>query len=103
MLTQKEVEEAISEFEKQPSSNLRTCEKLAALYTVYDHLFAPDEKTRSFSDEERISLHGDSDFLKAVRGKEAYSVWIVLDELMQTLRALDPKLYNAVMEKIEYL
>ena len=97
MLSQREIENAIKECEKGNSS-YQNCEKLATLYTIYDHLYA-DPVTQT-SDEMIIDDYGVSDFLTTVRGKDAGSVWAVLDELMATLQVTNPRLYNGVMRKI---
>lgn len=48
-------------------------------------------------------MYGDSDFLKAVFGKKASSAWTVMDELMDTLHVVNPKVYESVMRKIKEL
>lgn len=43
---------------------------------------------------------GDSDFLRAVAGKNLGDVLGVLDDLMDTLQAANPRAYSSVMRKI---
>lgn len=51
--------------------------------------------------ESKIStLHGDSDFLRAVSGKDSAAAWDVMDELMDTLKVVNGKAYDSVMRKI---
>ena len=97
MLSKKELETAIVECENG-SSNYQNCEKLATLYTIYDHLY---RETRTIAQEETIiGDYGVSDFLMCVRGQKPERVWEVIDELMSTLRATNLRLYEGVMRKI---
>jgi hypothetical protein len=70
------------------------CEKLAYLYIVRDHLTdkAPT-MTRSIGDT--------SDFLRATEGKSTADILSVMDELMETLKVVNEKVYNSVMLKIQ--
>lgn len=43
---------------------------------------------------------GDSDFLRAVAGKSLVDVLEILDDLMDTLQAANPRAYSSVMRKI---
>ena len=45
----------------------------------------------------------DSDFLKAVSGKDAGAVWKIMDELMESLHVMQPRTYSAVMRQLREL
>lgn len=45
-------------------------------------------------------LDSDTDFARAVDGREQNEVLPIIDELMRTLQILYPRLYNAVMVKL---
>ena len=47
-----------------------------------------------------ISTCGTSDFLKAVDGKEANAIWDIINELMASIKVIQPNLYDAVLVKI---
>ena len=47
-----------------------------------------------------IEIDSDSEFARAVDGKDFYEVLPVIDELMETLEVIQPRLYNAVMMKL---
>ena len=47
-----------------------------------------------------ISTGGTSDFLKAVDGKEANAIWDIINELMASIKVIQPNLYDAVLVKI---
>lgn len=88
MYTRKELEEAIEEVQSAPHSVVN-CEKLAALYTVLDHLDPLKQKPES-----TIDSYGESDFLKNVSGKPAKETWLLIDELVEAISVLNPKLLS---------
>lgn len=99
MLSRKEIERAIRECE-DGNSSYQNCEKLATLYTIYDHLYTTASPTITTLEETIIGDYGMSEFLSAIRGKDAYHVWSVIDELMDALKVTNPRLYDGVMRKM---
>lgn len=99
MLSRKEIERAIMECE-DGNSSYQNCEKLATLYTIYDHLYSLPEPMVSTKEEIVIGYYGDSDFLKAVMGKNSEAIWKILDELMDAVMVTNPRLYDGVMRKV---
>ena len=99
MLSKRDLDEAIRECENAPV-NYQNCEKLATFYTIHDHLYntAPGVLT---VERDVIGDYGDSEFMTAVRGKTSQEVWELMDELMETLQAINPRLYNGVMRKLK--
>ena len=113
MITRQDLLEAIAECQGTRSPNANTAVKLAAFYTILDHLddarqTASAEVGRSsfagYSLAEAgtpvIRYDGDSEFARAVDGKDQADVWPVLDELMSTIRLMNVRLYNGVMKKL---
>lgn len=98
MLTKRELIDAIRECEDFPAS-YQNCQRLATFYAIYDHMFPP-ERHSEIKAETVIEDYGKSDFLLSVGGKNAEKVWNVMDELMSTLQAVNPKLYDGVLKKI---
>lgn len=100
MVTERELREAIRECESAPAS-LQSLEKLAVFYTVYDKKFADNtessEKPTKSIDVQPIS---DSEFMRLLVGKDWTSILVILDELMDTVKILQPRLYEAVMRKL---
>ena len=85
----------------QGKHTVQNCEKLAAIYTVMDHLYPEIEKGYSMDSEPKLQIgYGRSEFMQAVQGKNPDAVWQVIDELMDTIQLLNPKLYESVMRKI---
>lgn len=108
MIREEDVREAIAEMQGQKNPNANTCIKLAAYYTILDHIVdqqEPSVKIRepmmySGSAPDVIEYDGDSDFAKALRGKSQKDVLPVIDELMTTLQVMHPRLYAGVMARI---
>jgi hypothetical protein len=104
MFTRAELEDAINEL-TDGRHTIQNCEKLAAIYTVLDHLYpAEDDFPRGYSGEapraETIPRYGDTEFLVAISGRDPRELWSLMDELMTTLAVINPRLYDGVMRKI---
>lgn len=111
MITEHDLQEAIAECEGQRNPTANTCIKLAAFYTIKQHLF-PDKALetqpmlpQSFAPAQQndgyVHLDSDSDFAHAIDGLSEDVAWNIIEELMETLSVLNPKLYNSIMRKIE--
>lgn len=106
----KEIEWAISELEQEESS-FPVYAKLANLYTVRNELIglsAPQPQISAYSEtgipvSEPLGQYGDSDFLRTVAGIPASDAWAVMDELMETLQAVNPRVYASIMRKLHVL
>lgn len=115
MITKQDLLESIAECQGTRNPNANTCLKLAAFYTILDHMeddsatdvTSEKQNRRTFpavsfaAPEEVVSFQGAGDFAKAVNGLPAQDAWAVMAELMAMLQMLEPKLYSAVMRKIE--
>ena len=84
------VREEIASLEENGATTYATCEKLAALYVVADHLKAKAAAVGA----------GGSEFLDACDGKPVGAVLAVLDEHMEAQRALYPRAYEGVMRRL---
>lgn len=100
MFSRRELLNAIAECEAGVN-NFQNCQKLATLYSIYDHLYAEPIKMQETTQEVKIGDYGDSDFLQLISDKKANEVWLVIDELMETVHAIQPKLYDAVLRKLK--
>jgi len=98
MISERELQEAIAEVEARPSS-YDQCAKLATFYGIYDHLYSKPENVATV-EENIIGEYGDSEFLKLVSGHKASAVMGTLDELMNVLKIIHPRLYNGVIRKL---
>ena len=97
MLSQRELGSAIREFEDAPTS-YENCAKLATFYTIFDHLYSEPETSKRV--QEVVGIYGDSEFMRIIGDKDPEEVWGVMDELMDTLKIVNPRLYEGVVQKI---
>lgn len=109
MITKHDLEEAIAECQGQRNPNANTCIKLAAFYTIKREMFGEGEQSMySFSpppieEKESVGGYGDSEFLESVAGKPINDVMLVMDELMESMKVLQPRIYDSVIRKIQNL
>ena len=101
MFTKNQLIEAIDELEMSPAT-YQNAEKLATFYQLYDHLYTQREPERRIESTREVTIdrYGDSEFLQAIEGQQAKAAWATMDELMSTIRALQPKLYQATIDRI---
>lgn len=95
MLSIEEVERTILELEKRDTT-YATCERLAWLYIVHDHL-----AQRIVQEKARAADMDGSPFLAACSGVEISEILRIVNEHMEAVRVIYPKEYSAVIEKIK--
>lgn len=117
MITEKEVAQAIEECMREPvTGNKRAV--LADLIIIQDYLFGEPTRAQeaqhqvpmqSYSAppmeqvENYIQTSGDSEFLKAVDGRKADKVWKLIDELVEAVKILHPRMYTTFIDKVQDL
>ena len=107
MISEQDLKDAIAECQGARNPNANTCIKLAAFYTIYDHLY-PKEKESSVEIPQRIiqaettvGNYGDTEFYKMIAGKKASEVWAVMNELVEdTIKIMNPQLYDGVIRQL---
>lgn len=120
MITEQDLREAIAECQgiRNPSAN--TAIKLAAFLTIQRELFGDQqnppsiERNASYSyaaeplnlqkqnvNADTVGSYGNSDFLEAISGKPQDEMWAVMDDLMDTLKMVNQRVYDGVMRKIK--
>lgn len=108
MFTKAELLDAIDQIESGKHS-IQNCERLAAIYTVLDHLYGEHEEMpmTGYSNDNKIEsevgLYGRSEFLELIAGRPAKEAWLLMDELVEALRVLNPRLMNNFFEKLNNL
>lgn len=115
MIDEKQIQEAIAYYSGKVDPNRNDAVALAACYILQDHMkrvtdmsgysyAAPVERGENDADGQSGSLtvgyYGDSDFMRAIKGKRQQDVWSVMDDLMETLAAVNPRVYDGVMRQI---
>ena len=117
MITEKEIEQAIKECLREPvTGNKRAV--LADLIIIQDYLFGEPMQSQeapqphpmqSYSAppmeqvEKYIETNGDSEFLKAVDGRKSEKVWKLMDELVEAVKILHPRMYTTFIDKVQDL
>ena len=107
MITQADLEQAIAECQGERNPNASTCIKLAAFLIINRELYGEEKNAEqlpaySFApapDRNIIEFESDSDFARAIDGMPLDEFLPVMEELMQTLEIIQPRLYGAVMAK----
>lgn len=111
MLDRKEIDIEIARLEYGESS-YPAYAKLADLYTIrnqmnhkehteYDHEYSAAPAAVEY--DPMVAQYGDSEFLISIAGKHPADMWGIMDDLMDTLRVANPRVYNGVMRKINAL
>jgi hypothetical protein len=105
MITERDLLEAIAECEGTPKPNANTCVKLAAYYTILNNMRGEEPKQQMTADYSYDSAptipYSNSEFSQIAGEKGIEKVFPVLDELMQTIAVLNPRLYQSVIRKLE--
>ena len=108
MITQQDLAQAIAECQGERNPNANTCIKLAAFLTIHRELFGEEKQAEQFPsysfapapDRNIVEIDSDSEFARAVNGMPLEEFLPIINELMQTLEIVQPRLYNAVMAKL---
>lgn len=112
MLNEQEINEEIAALENKRNHSATDCANLANLYSIRDHAFRRTELDQHISAYSQASApiatsvldnYGDSDFLLVVSGKVPADAWGIMDDLMDTLRVVNPRVYESVMRKMRSL
>ena len=107
MITERDLDTAIAECQGKRNPDASTCIKLAAFYTIKKELYGEEKQAvqTAYSyapapDRNMIQMDSDSEFARAIDGRDQQEILPVLEELMNTLQIIQPRLYNAVMDKL---
>ena len=117
MITEQDLQAAIAECQGQRNPNANTCIKLAAFYTIRNEMFGKPEQLESnvsefptysyaappeTTAETTIAYNSGTEFSDAIHGKDAETVWAIMDELMDVLKVTHPRLYDGTMNQIRF-
>ena len=101
MITELDLKEAIAECEGTKNPTVNTCIKLAAFYTIREHLFGEDSNVEKhlYSGSSGIR-YSSSEFSEIVKDKGIEVCFPVIDELIATVYVMNPILYRNVIQKL---
>lgn len=104
MITESDLQAAIAECEGQRNPTSSTCIKLAAFYTIRDNLYPQDRAEEpvfySRAAGPVVEWSSNTDFGRLVAEHNISDILPVIDELMDTIQVLYPRLYANVMRKL---
>lgn len=114
MITEQDLLEAIAECKGERNPNANTCIKLSAFYTILDHLYRDNDSDNEISmsyslasphsTDDTVDVvgdYGESEFLQTIAGMQAVKVYEVLDDLMNTIGVINPRLYDGVIRELQ--
>ena len=96
LVTRKDLEEAIAKCQGQKNPSANTCIKLAAYYTILDH--TPEDNYSSYS---YASKPSNSEFIRMIKKMSLDEVILIMDDMMEELQGVAPKLYYETMERLK--
>ena len=108
MITKQDLVQAIAECQGERNPNASTCIKLAAFLTIQRELYGEEKdavQLPAYSyapapDRNIIEIDSDSEFARAINGRDWNELLSIINELMHTLEIVQPRLYNAVMMQL---
>ena len=111
MIREEDLQEAIAECQGQRNPNANTAIKLAAFYTIRRELFGEGKDAGPLpgysyaaqpetASEPMIQNSSDSEFARLIDGRPQKEIWPLMDEMMDTIHAIHPRLYKAVMDRL---
>lgn len=102
MFSKNELLDAIDELEMSPAT-YQNAEKLATFYVLYEHLYVKKEPVSRVESVNEVIIgdYGDSEFLQTVIGMKSENAWMIVDELMDAVKTLQPRLYQATIAKLK--
>lgn len=94
---------AIAECQGERNPNAQTCIKLAAYYTILNQMDQPEKDTgySGAAYKPETEYRSDTEFGRLVSRMKYEDVLFVVDDLMDALRVLNPKLYDGVIRNLE--
>lgn len=105
MFTKAELIDALDEINNGKHS-IQNCERLAAIYTVLDHLYEEPKMDIGYSYDNKVDAetlignYGSSEFLRTVAGKPAQEVWRLINELIDAVSVFNPRLADNFIDKL---
>lgn len=115
MIKEHDLQEAIAECQGKRNPDANTCIKLAAFYTIKEHLFPDAEKMVSQAPaysyaaepanrppEPTVDFYGESEFAQLIDGRPQSEIWPLIEELVSAVQALQPRLYNGFIQQLQY-
>ena len=109
MIREEDLREAIAECQGKRNPDASTCIKLSAYYTILREMYphgqddgVPVIPARSFaSAPEEVEYENDSEFARLCRGRSVSYIMPIIDELMDALQVIHPRLYDSGIRRLK--
>ena len=109
MIYEKDLNESIARYQGETNPTIETCRKLAACFIVRREMFGDPVPSvgQSFSfadvptEKPTITYDSGTEFSAAINGRDPAEIWPWVDDLMTTLQALYPRLYDNAMRMLK--
>lgn len=112
MIYEKDLDESIARYQGEVNPSIETCRKLAACLIVKRELFGEPEPVERADNAysyaagpvdtvETIHYDSGTDFSQVIDGRDPAEVWPIIDEMMEAVNTLMPRLYDSVMRKLQ--
>jgi len=105
LIKEEDLLEAIAECQGERNPDSKTCIKLAAFYTILNNMYSHSELPQYSRSEssEQVRYDSGSEFSDAICGIDLNDALSIIDELMDAVQLISPKLYNATIERLKRL
>lgn len=107
MLSEHDLLSEIDKYNAKADLTPNECIRLAAFYTILNCQYPIEQSVPQSTSmasgeniEKTISVDGNSEFFTAIDGRNSTEMWELMNELMDAISVVNPKLYESVMRKI---
>ena len=100
MLSERELLDTIEELQSS-AATFQDCQKLATFLILYDKIYGYQEET--VPERTRVTIlddYGKTEFYQAISGKKAETVLRILNETMEAIKLLQPRLYDSALTEL---
>lgn len=100
MITEKDLQAAIAECKGTRNPTANTCIRLAAYYTILQNMYGIEDTTPQYSMASRgVNIDSENELLRELQGKDETAVWSLIEDFINTVAVIEPRLYNAMLKK----
>lgn len=110
MITIDDLKAAIAECQGERNPNANTCMKLAAYYiilheqqgeSILNNNYSFQAPALDINPNRSVVYQSGTEFGRTIQGKDAGSIFGLIDELMTVIQAIQPRLYDGVLRKLK--
>lgn len=111
MISERDLDEAIAECQGKRNPTASDCIKLSAFLQLKERMYPEKTENPTFPQQsysysagnDVVQFTSNSEFGKLINGLEISQILPLIDDLVETVKVVSPKLYNAFMGKIKAL